>query len=93
MGRMDARSFNLPAALALLFILLLAACGGSEDDGESAGTVATPTSTATTDTETVDDRTPEQIAIDELDVAMYQLGIRDLETVSDCVQDLSLIHI
>ncbi len=32
-----------------------------------------------------DDRSPEQRAIDQFDVTMYQLGVRDLAGVSDCV--------
>ncbi len=36
-------------------------------------------------TTTIDDRTPEQIAIDELDVTSFQLGIEDLEGAANCV--------
>lgn len=33
----------------------------------------------------VDDRTPREIAIDELDVTMFQLGVTDLEGTANCV--------
>lgn len=59
-------------------------------------TVSTDATTSTSDESStepaalpdqVDDRTPEEVAIDELDVMIFQLGIQNIEEAADCVID------
>ena len=80
-------------AVALSFALVLTACGGSSDDSEAESTSSLQTSsTSTADSEEpeaegpgIDNRTEEEIAIDQLDVMLVQLGTDDLIGTADCV--------
>lgn len=67
-------------------LLLLAGCS-SGDDSTSATTttVAAVEASAEDTTTTIDTRTDEEIVIDRLDLMMFDLGITDLETASNCV--------
>lgn len=53
------------------------------DDSDGATTTTAPT--FNTSFPTIDERTPEEAAIDQLDLMIAQLGIRDIPTAADCV--------
>lgn len=92
------RTRHLLTALAAL--LILSACSSDDDSTAAEATTTTAveeTTTSTTEAVTaenelqaplpsIDDRTPEEVAIDQIDVMALQLGIpsAELEAVVDC---------
>jgi len=70
--------------------ILLASCGGGEAEVAATTTTSTTSTTTTTATSTteVDERSDEEIALDQLDLMLVQLGVQaDLVEVADCVID------
>lgn len=75
------------------FTFALAACGSSDETAEpEAADTTTPTTEVTASepatiesTTTVDDRTDEEKAIDQLDLMLVQLRTEDLIATADCV--------
>lgn len=69
--------------VAIAGLLFLAGCSGADD---STVTTSAPIDVPAEDTTTtVDDRTAEEIAIDRLDLMMFDLGVTDLEGTANCV--------
>ena len=71
--------------LAIVGLLLLAACSGADDETTGSTSTSAAESTVDATTTTADDRTAEEIAVDRLDVMMFDLGVTDLETTANCV--------
>lgn len=83
-------TFSRRIAFALVFIVIVASCGGSEEAAEpstvdDADTTADTTAESTTPE--VDDRTDDEKAIDQLDLMLFQLRVDDLVATADCVVD------
>ncbi len=83
-------------SVAIALAMILTACGSDDSEPASAAPEAdteTESASAADSEETdvvpeggeVDDRTPEEIAEDQLDLMMVQLGLTDLENIGNCV--------
>ena len=83
-------------SVAIALAMILTACGSDDSEPASAAPEAdteTESASAPDSEETdvvpeggeVDDRTPEEIAEDQLDLMMVQLGLTDLENIGNCV--------
>ena len=64
-------------------LLLITGCTSGEDSTDPTTTTSSAADDATTTT--IDNRTDEEIAIDRLDLMMFDLGVTDLEGRSNCV--------
>lgn len=88
-----------PLVVVLISFLILSACSGDDADSAAATTTA-PVEDTTTTTEapdeandlqaplpSIDDRTPEEVSIDQIDLMALQLGIpaENLEAAVNCV--------
>jgi len=69
--------------LSFVAVAGLLALGGCSSADETASSTSAASGVDTTTT--VDERTADEVAIDQLDVMMFDLGVTDLEATANCV--------
>ena len=95
-GAMSSRKLPRLSTVLFAFAIALAACGSSDeatvpDVDEAAGSTTEETTDTTSNVEPaeldgpIDDRSPRELAIEQLDLMLLQLGTVDLIPTSDCV--------